>query len=103
MKVLLDQSNNVGNFDSLMQLLGLDEQQKGLILSMNRRNRHIYRYKEVFISLGGKKTGVYATEVSPQEAIAYESDKEKKKEFLSLSAELGAVEAIRKLTGGDRS
>ena len=102
-KVLLDQSNNVGNFDSLMQLLGLDEQQKGLILSMNRRNRHIYRYKEVFISLGGKKTGVYATEVSPQEAIAYESDKEKKKEFLSLSAELGPVEAIRKLTGGDRS
>lgn len=99
-RILLDQSNNQNNFSQLSDLLGLTDQQRNLILSMNRANNPLYRYREVFIALGEKKAGVYATEVSAQEAVAFESNKQKKQPFLSLSSEVGPVEAIRKLTGG---
>ena len=68
---------------------------------MNLRKDKGLKYREVFIALGDKKYGVYATEVSPQEAVAYESNKERKKPFLELSQSIGAVGAIRKLTGGE--
>lgn len=99
-RILLDQSNNQNNFSQLSDLLGLTVRQRNLILSMNRANNPLYRYREVFIALGEKKAGVYATEVSPQEAVAFESNKQKKQPFLTLSSEVGPVEAIRKLTGG---
>ena len=97
-RILLDQSNNQGNFGQLSELLGLTDRQRNLILSMNRANNPAYRYREVFISMGEKKAGVYATEVSPEEAVAYESNKLKKKPFLELAAKVGAIEAIRQLT-----
>lgn len=98
-RILLDQSNNQSNFNELGTLLGLNDRQRNLILSMNRDNDPAYRYREVFIALGEKMSGVYATEVSPQEAVAFESSKEKKKEFLRLSASKGAIEAIKEITG----
>ena len=99
-RILLDQSNNRNSFSQLQELLGLTDHQKDVILSMNRTRRKGKLYREVFIALGDKKYGVYATEVSPEEAIAYESNKEKKKPFLELSAQVGAIEAIRRLAGG---
>lgn len=96
-RVLLDQSNNQNNFSQLSELLGLSDRQRNLILSMNRANNPLYRYREVFIALGEKKAGVYATEVSPEEAVAYESNKARKKPFLDLSEEVGAVRAIQTL------
>ena len=98
-RILLDQSNNQNNFGQLSDLLGLGDRQRNLILSMNRGNNPLYRYREVFIALGEKKAGVYATEVSPQEAVAFESNKDRKKPFLELSARIGAVGAIKQLTG----
>jgi hypothetical protein len=68
---------------------------------MNRSRKKGLQYREVFIALGDKKYGVYATEVSPQEAICYESNKEKKRPFLELSAKVGPIEAIRQLAGGE--
>ena len=97
-RILLDQSNNRNNFGQLSELLGLTDRQRNLILSMNRANNPAYRYREVFISMGEKKAGVYATEVSPEEAVAYESNKIKKKPFLDLAARVGAVEAIKQLS-----
>ncbi|MBO5498584.1 MAG: hypothetical protein J5990_04235, partial [Bacteroidales bacterium] len=98
-RILLDQSNNRNSFSQLQELLGLTDHQRDLILSMNRIHRDGLHYREVFIALGDKKYGVYATEVSPQEAVCYESNKEKKKPFLELSDRIGAIGAIRKLTG----
>ena len=100
-RILLDQSNNRNSFSQLQELLGLTDHQKDIILSMNRSRRRGLQYREVFIALGDKKYGIYATEVSPQEAIAYESNKEKKRPFLELSAQVGAIEAIRRLAGGE--
>lgn len=99
-RILLDQSNNRNSFSQLQELLGLSDHQKDIILSMNRIHREGLRYREVFISLGDKQYGVYATEVSPEEAVCYESNKEKKRPFLELSKKIGAIGAIRKLTGG---
>ena len=100
-RILLDQSNNRNSFSQLQDLLGLTDHQKDIILSMNRSRRRGLQYREVFIALGDKKYGVYATEVSPQEAVAYESNKEKKRPFLELSTQVGAIEAIRRLAGGE--
>jgi hypothetical protein len=100
-RILLDQSNNRNSFSQLQELLGLTDHQRDVILSMNRSRKKGLQYREVFIALGDKKYGVYATEVSPQEAICYESNKEKKRPFLELSAKVGPIEAIRKLAGGE--
>ena len=97
-RILLDQSNNLNNFDQIKTLLGLSDHQKAMVLSMNRSNNPRYRYREVFIALGDRRCGVYATEVSPQEAVAYESSKEKKKPFLELQQKIGCIAAIRELT-----
>ena len=99
-RILLDQSNNRNSFSQLQELLGLTDHQKDVILSMNRTRREGLHYRDVFIALGEKKYGVYATEVSPQEAICYESNKEKKRPFLELSSKIGPIEAIKKLAGG---
>lgn len=100
-RIILDQSNNRNSFSQLQELLGLTEHQKDVILSMNRGKKKGSHYREVFIALGDKKYGVYATEVSPEEAIAYESNKEKKRPFLELSARIGPIAAIRHLAGGE--
>jgi conjugation system TraG family ATPase len=100
-RILLDQSNNRNCFSQLQELLGLSDHQKDVILSMNLRKDKGLKYREVFIALGDKKYGVYATEVSPEEAVCYESNKERKKPFLELSQRLGPIGAIRKLTGGE--
>ena len=100
-RILLDQSNNRNSFSQLQELLGLTDHQRDIILSMNRLHRDGLKYREVFIALGDKKYGVYATEVSPEEAVCYESNKERKKPFLELSQRLGPIGAIRKLTGSE--
>lgn len=98
-KILLDQSNHLNSFGKLETILSLTPKDRNLILSMNRANNPNYRYKEVFISIGGKVKGVFATEVSPQEAMAFESEKEKKRPLLTLADETGSiVKAISQLT-----
>ena len=97
-KVILEQTMSRVVIDQLGEFLGLDDHQKALVLSLNRGMNSRYRYKEVFISLGSKLSGVYATEVSPQEALAYESAQNKKKEMLELIQNTSPIRAIRQLT-----
>ena len=99
-KILLDQSNHLNTFDALQKVLSLNNKDANLILSMNRDNDpDLPMYKEVFVSLGGKKSGVYAVEVSRAEAMTYESNKQKKAPLLARAKELGSmVEALRSMT-----
>ena len=99
-KYLLSQSNNAAHFEQVATYLGLDEKLTNLVLSINREsNPYSPKSKEVFIQLEDKKAGVYSTEVSPQEAIAFESAKDKKAPFLALAKQLGSyIEAIKQLT-----
>lgn len=99
-KILLDQSNHLNMFDKLQTMLSLTLKDKNIILSMNRNLNRSYRYKEVYFNLGGKLSFVAATETSPEEAVAYESEKDKKAPFLALAKELGsATRAIDRITG----
>ncbi len=83
-KILLDQSKYQNKFDLIQELLGLTEKEKALVLSINKSNDPSRKYKEVFISLGGMLSKVYATEVSLEEYLAYtteESEKMKVQEY----------------------
>ncbi|NOS90611.1 MAG: TraG family conjugative transposon ATPase [Cyclobacteriaceae bacterium] len=77
-KILLDQSKYQNKFDSIQQLLGLTEKEKALVLSINKSNDPMRKYKEVFISLGGMLSKVYATEVSLEEYLAYTTEESEK-------------------------
>ena len=95
-KILLAQDGGV-NFESVADLLALDDRYRGLVLSMNRDIRPGYRYKEVFIKLGDSEAGVWSTEVSPEEAAVYESEIPKKAALMKLAEETGSfISAVRR-------
>lgn len=98
-KVLLDQSNHRNKFGEIASLLSLSQKERSLVMSINRANDSRYRYREVFIKLGAGYSGVFATEVSAQEAMVYESNKEKKKPLLDTAAKLNSwINAVQSLT-----
>lgn len=90
-KILLDQSKYQNKFDQIQDLLGLTEKEKALVLSINKSNDPQRKYKEVFISLGGMYSKVYATEVSLEEYLAYTTEESEKMK----------VHAYAKKWGGD--
>lgn len=94
-KVILEQTSSRKVIDELGEFLGLDSHQKALILSLNRGQNSRFVYKEVFISLGARLSGVFATEVSPEEAVAYESAMNRKKDFVDLCRTMPPTRAIR--------
>lgn len=77
-KILLDQSKYQNKFEQIEQLLGLTEKEKALVLSINKANDPTRKYKEVFISLGGMVSKVYATEVSLEEYLTYTTEESEK-------------------------
>lgn len=88
-KILLDQSKYQNKFDQIQQLLGLTEKEKALVLSINKSNDPSRKYKEVFISLGGMLSRVYATEVSLEEYLAYTTEESEKMKVQSYSKKWG--------------
>lgn len=68
-KILLDQRKYRNKFDQIQTLLGLTDKERAQVLSINLSNDPARRYKEVFISLGGVQSAVYATEVSDEEYL----------------------------------
>lgn len=81
-KVLLNQEKNANRFGQLESLMGLSEHQKNLILSMKQY--------QVYIGMN-KHCGVYQIEASRQQALAFESEKEKKAPTLERARQLGSI------------
>jgi len=106
-RLLLDQKNQGtqltdtsarGKDTDIVTLLGLTEKEVALLLSVNRDRDPRYNYREFFLKFLNGKSDVYAMEVSPEEAICYDSDKDRKRPFIELAKEKGSyVEAIKKL------
>jgi conjugation system TraG family ATPase len=98
-KILLDQRKYLNKFDSIQNLLGLTDKERSQILSINMANHPGRKYKEVFFSLGGTQSAVYATEVSAEEYLAYTTEETEKVEVYRLAEQLGGdIEAaIRQL------
>ena len=88
-KILLDQSKYQNKFDLIQQLLGLTDKEKALVLSINKSNDPSRKYKEVFISLGGMLSKVYATEVSLEEYLAYTTEESEKMKVQSYTKKWG--------------
>ena len=103
-KILLDQRKYMNKFDSIQNLLGLTDKERGQILSINMANNPSRLYKEVWIGLGGTQSAVYATEVSVEEYLTFSTEETEKMEVLALADELGDIElAIRQLAERKRS
>jgi len=98
-KILLDQRKYMNKFDQIQALLGLTDKEKSQILSINMANDPSRLYKEVWIGLGGTQSAVYATEVSPEEYLAYTTEETEKMEVCQLAEQLGGDTelAIRRL------
>ena len=91
-KIMLDQSKYEHRFDEVQQLLGLTDKERLLVLSLNKNNEPGRKYKEVFISLGGRVSKVYRVEVSPEEYLTYTTEETEKLQ-VSLTAErFGSME-----------
>jgi conjugation system TraG family ATPase len=91
-KILLDQAKYQNKFDQIQELLGLTEKEKSLVLSVNKANDPLLRYKEVFISLGGTLSKVYRTEVSPEEYLTYTTEQTEKIKVSEYATRLGGIE-----------
>ncbi|MBQ2486004.1 MAG: hypothetical protein II518_02960, partial [Candidatus Methanomethylophilus sp.] len=89
-KFILEKNGTPEDADAIATLFGLPSTDRDLILSMNRSLNPAYRYREVFIRWNDR-SGVYATEVSTEEALAFESDKVKKKPLYELARRLGSI------------
>lgn len=89
-KILLNQEKNANRFGQLESLLGLGEHQKNLILSMGHAHNPAYFYTDVYIGMNNRYN-VYAIEASKQQALAFESEKEKKAPLLERARELGSI------------
>ena len=104
-KILLDQRKYLNKFDSIQNLLGLTDKERSQILSINMANHPGRKYKEVFFSLGGTQSAVYATEVSLEEYYTYTTEESEKMELFALAEKLdGNLElAIKRLAESKRN
>ena len=102
-KILLDQRKYMNRFDQIQELLGLTDKEKSQILSINLSNNPNRLYKEVWIGLGGTQSAVYATEVSPEEYLAYTTEETEKMQVLARARQLGGdIEAAIKQLANER-
>ncbi len=92
-KILLDQRKYVNAFDDIAQVLGLTEKDISLALSLNQHLDFTNRnpYKEVFITLNGNNSRVYALEVSKEEYLVYTTEKTEKSRLMELEKEKGSM------------
>lgn len=77
---MLDQRKYLNKFDSIQNLLGLTDKERSQILSINMANHPGRKYKEVFFSLDGTQSAVYATEGSLEEYYTYTTEESEKME-----------------------
>lgn len=90
-KILLDQTKYINKFQHIQELLGLTEKEKTLILSMNKANDPLRKYKEVFISLGSSISKVYRTEVSLEEYLCYTTEEKEKIKVQAYAEKFGSM------------
>lgn len=98
-KILFDQSKYMNKFTGIQALLGLTDKQKAQVLSVNQNLNPAYRYKEVYIDLGGQHSCVYATEVSWEEYLTYTTEQTEKLQVFERAKKYGGniENAIREI------
>ena len=102
-KILLDQTKYVNKFEELAAALSLSEEDKSMVLSLNRLKVQGASGREVFFNLGNRKSFVMRLEVSPEERYAFSSAKKDKLRLADAVSKSGGsyVKAIKKLCKKD--
>ena len=85
-KILLDQGKYQNKFKDIQELLGLTDQEKAVILSMNKARESGRNYKEVYISIYKK---VYRVEVSQEEYLTYTTEEREKMKVEEYTSKYG--------------
>ena len=99
-KILLDQTRYVNRFDTLAEHLSLDEDDKAMVLSLNRYHKGLAAGREVYFNLGNRKSFVMRLEVSPEERIAFSSQKRDKVRLAKEVSRTGSyVKAVKRIAG----
>lgn len=98
-KILLDQTKYLNRFDVLASELSLSEDDKSMVLSLNRLKIPGASGREVFFNLGNRKSFVMRLEVSLEERIAFSSAKKDKERLAKAVEKSGGsyIKAIKKL------
>ncbi|MCE7057598.1 TraG family conjugative transposon ATPase [Algoriphagus sp. AGSA1] len=86
-KILLDQSKYQNKFNDIQELLGLTDQEKAIILSMNKAKEPGRNYKEVYISIYQK---VFRVEVSKEEYLTYTTEEREKMKVEEYTIKYGS-------------
>lgn len=95
-KILMSQEGNRNSFGKISGPLGLSQMDVNLIFSMAGKEK---KSRDVFIKWGGGRSGVYTVEACPEQLWAFESNIQKKRPLMELTAESGSIfGAIRTLT-----
>ena len=118
-KILLDQTKYVNRFEELAGQLSLSEDDKSMVLSLNRYRPFAGAQgdkrgaqgdkgpsgREVFFNLGNKKSFVMRLEVSPEERWAFSSAKKDKLRLAAAVEKSGGsyIKAIKSLVKKDAS
>lgn len=89
-RVLLDQKAALSSFPKLSSMLKLTPSEQALVLSVGKSLDPRFFYREAFISRG-RYGSVYAVEVSEEEALVFESNKETKAPLLRLALDRGSM------------
>lgn len=94
-KILLDQSSNENDFDRIQSMMALSDKERNVVMTLNRANNpDLGYYREVFIKMLDWSM-VGAVESSEEEALAYQSDKVRKRPVYVLARKLQSIrEAI---------
>ena len=103
-KILLDQTKYLNKFDVLSEQLSMTEDDKAMVLSLNRYRVEGASGREVFFNLGNKKSFVMRLEVSPEECVAFSSKKQDKERLAAEVAATGGnyIQAIKNIVGIER-
>ena len=77
-RIILDLHKFLHRFGEIQELLGLTEQDKTMILSLNKANDPATRYKEVYIGLGPDHANIYRVETSLEEYLTFTTEEPEK-------------------------
>jgi conjugation system TraG family ATPase len=88
-RILLDLNKFIKRFDEIQKMMGLSDKEKSQVLSINLNRRPGPKYKEVWISLGGKESKVYGVEASPEEYATYTTNQKEKTRLFKKVTEGG--------------
>lgn len=98
-KIILDLRKFQNKFDGILEVLGMTEKARDLVLSINRANEPGRRYREVFIDLGNTLSRVYRFEPSPEEYYAFTTEQSEKMKLEAYTERYGDIRKALSVLG----